>query len=76
MSVESELVRISDALERIADALAQPTQLNPGHTTVQIDGKTVADAVVRYTMRHAARGPSSLVGGSLASPRRSNDEHR
>lgn len=40
-------------------------QIMPGNVTIKLDARTIAQAVVDYTLRRAARGPSSLVGGSL-----------
>lgn len=60
------LMRIADAAERIAAALeAKPRGALPGSITVTLDGKQLAGAVLRETLKKAARGPSSLVGGSL-----------
>jgi hypothetical protein len=40
--------------------------ITPGTTVIQLDSRTIATAVTQYALRKAARGPSSLVGGSLA----------
>src|SRR5581483_3106116 len=40
--------------------------IEPGKTVIQIEARPIAEAVTRYVLRRAARGPSSLVGGSLA----------
>lgn len=37
----------------------------PGQTIIQVDGRTLANAVVRYTLQRSARGPTSLTGGGL-----------
>jgi hypothetical protein len=68
MSAEQDLVqlRIATALERIADALVQPVHIDPGHMTLRVDGRELASTVVNYTLQQAARGPSSLIGGSLS----------
>ncbi len=39
--------------------------IQPGQVIVKVGERVLAEAVVRYTLRRAARGPSSLVGGSL-----------
>jgi hypothetical protein len=44
---------------------AQNITITPGAVYVQLDGRTIARAVVQYTLQKAARGPSGLVGGSL-----------
>lgn len=36
--------------------------------TIRLDSKVLSEAVVRYSLNRAARGPSSLVGGSLIGP--------
>jgi hypothetical protein len=61
----SELARIASAIERIANAVEARTPI-----TINLDGKTLSHQVIRYTLRHAARGASSLVGGSLATDER------
>jgi hypothetical protein len=38
----------------------------PGTVVLRLDNRTLARANVEYTLQRAARGPSSLVGGSLA----------
>jgi hypothetical protein len=40
--------------------------ITPGQTIVKIGDREVAAAVTRYVLNRAARGPSSLSGGSLA----------
>lgn len=40
-------------------------QITPGAVYVQVQGRTIAEAVVQYTLQRAARGPSSLVGGAM-----------
>jgi hypothetical protein len=40
--------------------------IEPGVAVFKLDGRVLAQAVVNYTLRRGARGPSSLVGGSLA----------
>lgn len=39
--------------------------INPSNVYVRLDSRTVAQAVIRWTLQKAARGPSSLSGGSL-----------
>lgn len=43
----------------------QQIRIQPGPVVLQLDSRTLARAVVRYSLEKAARGPSSLVGGSL-----------
>lgn len=40
-------------------------QINASPVTLTLNERVLAEGVVRYTLRRAARGPSSLVGGSL-----------
>lgn len=53
-----------------AAAQAEHITIQPGRTSVNIDGREITNAVTRYALNRAARGPSSFVGGSLvtASP--------
>lgn len=64
----SPLARIATALERIADLLEREAPV-PVEASVPIsitlDGKEIHRRVVHYTLQRAARGPSSLVGGSF-----------
>lgn len=60
----SDLSRIADALERIADAFEGPQDLARG-VTVKLDGRVISQEVVRHVLKQAARGPSGLTGGSL-----------
>jgi len=67
-----DITRIANALERIAAALEgrrEPFFTKSATPTIklQIDGQEIARAVVRETLRKAARGPSSLIGGKLSS---------
>ena len=39
--------------------------ITPGQVVVQVQGRTIAEAVVQYTLQRAARGPTSLVGGAM-----------
>ena len=39
--------------------------ITPGVVNIQIDSKTIARAVVQYTLSKAARGPTSFSGGGL-----------
>lgn len=39
--------------------------ITPGQVVVQVQGRTIAEAVVQYTLSRAARGPTSLVGGAM-----------
>jgi hypothetical protein len=39
--------------------------INPSQTIIKLDGKTVGEAVVKWALNQAARGTSSMVGGSL-----------
>lgn len=64
MSAELELSRIAGALERIANAL-EGKSMRAVPVTIKLDGKVLAQSVVRETIKRAARGPSGLVGGSL-----------
>jgi hypothetical protein len=61
----STLERVADALERIADALEKETSSTPAPIVLSLDGKALAQSVMSYTISQAARGPSSLRGGSL-----------
>ena len=47
----------------------QNITITPGVAEFRVDGKVLAKAVVHYTLQKAARGPSSLVGGSLVTGR-------
>jgi len=40
--------------------------ITPSPVVINLDGRQLARGVIRYTLNRAARGPSSLVGGSLA----------
>lgn len=44
---------------------SQNIEIHPSPAYFQIDGKTIAQAVVKYTLTKAARGTSNLTGGSL-----------
>lgn len=46
-----------------------PIVIEPGVVNVQLDARTIARAIVQFTLNKAARGPSSLSGGSLATGR-------
>jgi hypothetical protein len=37
----------------------------PSQTVLKLDNRTVGQAVVKWALNNAARGPTSLVGGSL-----------
>lgn len=41
-------------------------RINPGTTVVKIGARELAEAVTQYALERAARGPSSLIGGALA----------
>lgn len=55
------------ALQRLDAGGSMGTEVTvvPGQTVVQIDGRTVAQAVTRYTLQRNARGATSLVGGAM-----------
>jgi hypothetical protein len=40
--------------------------IRPAPVYVKLDSRTIATAVIRYTLQRVARGPSSLSGGLLA----------
>lgn len=40
-------------------------QIHPSNVALKVDGREVANAVIRYELNRAARGPSNMVGGSL-----------
>jgi len=64
--------RIASALRRRANRF-DPPQPVVIHPTFTLDGRVLAESVARYSLSRAARGPSSLVGGSLVTgiaPRR------
>lgn len=44
----------------------QNIQIQPSPVYIKLDSRTIATAVLNYTLRRAARGPSSLTGGVLA----------
>lgn len=44
---------------------AKPVHVVPSTVTVKIDGRTLNERTIRYILARAARGPASLVGGSL-----------
>jgi hypothetical protein len=48
---------------------SQNITITPGVAEFRVDGKVLAKAVVQYTLNRAARGPASLVGGSLVTGR-------
>lgn len=48
-----------------SQANATHITIQPGRTTMNVDGREITNAVTRYTLNRAARGPSSFVGGSL-----------
>lgn len=63
------LERIAVALERIADSFDPPDTKNISvriPVEFKMDGRVVQQQVIRHTLRQAARGPSSLTGGSPA----------
>lgn len=64
---EQGLSRINAGFAGGIGGRGQGITLEPGtvNTVIQIDGKTIAKAVTQYTLKKAARGPSSLVGGGL-----------
>jgi hypothetical protein len=43
-----------------------PMRITPGTTIVKLDARIIARAVTEYMLQKGARGPSSLVGGSLS----------
>lgn len=40
-------------------------RIEPAHATLRVDGRELGNAVVRYALNRAARGPTNAVGGSL-----------
>jgi hypothetical protein len=59
--------RIAKALERIADALEAKAGVTGAKSpiSIKLDGHTLAREVIQYTLRQAARGPSSMTGGTV-----------
>ncbi len=47
-------------------ATGQTVHINPSPANFYVDGRLLARSMVQYTLRSAARGPHSQVGGSLA----------
>ncbi len=69
--------RIALALERIAAALERQNALTQQATspiTVTLDGKSLSQQMVQYTLKNVARGPSSLTGSSLVT-KKEEPEH-
>jgi len=43
----------------------QRITIQPGVVQIRLDSRVLTEAVVQYTLNQAARGPTSLIGGSL-----------
>jgi hypothetical protein len=46
--------------------MGQHITIQPGNTIVKLEARVIARAVTEYMLQRGARGPSSLVGGSLS----------
>ena len=84
MATEAEraIVRLAEAAERIADALEAKDgpffrrgSVPQGviSVPVHLDTSAVAKSVLNWTIKQAARGPSSLAGGPLSSESEEKD---
>lgn len=45
--------------------LGGDVRINPSNVEMRLDSRVIGQAVVQWALNQAARGPSSLVGGSL-----------
>ena len=66
MNDHAELERIASALERIAKSLEAGVITKTQSKVFTLDGRTIAQQIMRYTLSQAARGPSTLTGSKLS----------
>jgi hypothetical protein len=59
------LTRILTAYAVLKAITAKPIVIQPGTIRININGRTIAESVVRYTAQQAARGSATLSGGPL-----------
>lgn len=48
-----------------AAAVASALSIHPSSVALNLEGRQIANGVIRYALNRAARGPSNMVGGSL-----------